>query len=79
MTIYTTAQVAALDQYQFGRETVRRRMAPFTCPNYRDGRHFGTGDAVGVLVPTTRGWICQCCDYREDWAHEFMSTMPAEG
>ena len=36
---------------------------PFTCGN--DSSH-------RPLLATTDGWICQDCDYTQDWAHEFM-------
>ena len=47
-------------------------MHPFTCPNRGDGKHFDNGIDKGALIPTVRGWICQCCDYTQDWAHDFM-------
>jgi hypothetical protein len=40
----------------------------FTCVRRDDGNHAGSG----ALVPTVRGWICQFCDYTQDWAHDFM-------
>ena len=39
----------------------------FTCPNHGDGHH-----KIDALVPTVRGWICQFCDYTQEWAHDGM-------
>jgi hypothetical protein len=41
---------------------------PFTCGN--DSRH-------RVLVATPNGWICEDCDYRQTWAHDFMAQNSA--
>jgi len=30
---------------------------PYTCDDGHD------------LIPTTEGWICKECDYKQDWAH----------
>lgn len=65
--IFTTEQVAHLHQFQ-----ASTAMHPFTCPNRGDGKHFDNGHDKGMLTPTVRGWICQCCDYTQDWAHDFM-------
>jgi hypothetical protein len=43
---------------------------PFTCGNRGD--HPELNYDKGVLIPTVRGWICQFCDYSQDWAHDFM-------
>jgi hypothetical protein len=65
--IFTPEQVASLWAYQFGPGNT---MHPFTCGN-RDDHPEIAGDK-GILVPTTRGWICPICDYKQDWAHDFM-------
>ena len=79
---FSAAQVERLHQYQFGPFASaedcmagrgRFRMHPFTCPNRGDGNHFDNGSDLGALIPTVRGWICQCCDYTQGWAHDFMS------
>ena len=45
---------------------------PFTCPNRGiDHDPYGLSD-LGALIPTLNGWICQYCDYTQDWAYEFM-------
>ena len=55
---FTTQEVAALHRYQFG-----NRFHPFTCPNRGDGNHFDNGSDLGrALIPTVRGWVCQCCE-----------------
>lgn len=64
---FTPAQVKALWRYQ--RANV---FHPFTCANRGDGNHFDNGIDLGGLIPTVNGWICQCCDYRQAWAHDFM-------
>lgn len=78
--VFTDEEVAALWRWQFGpwgdpfdpHATLRPRMHPFTCPNRGDGKHLEVGGDLGILVPTRRGWICLCCDYRQLWAHDFM-------
>ena len=81
--VFSKAQVARLHQYQFGpwanpltgepRGTPHRHH-PFTCPD-RDDHPVIAGDK-GILVPTVRGWICQCCGYTQDWAHEHVKGEP---
>lgn len=41
---------------------------PYTCPGGPPGncRKTPTG---GVLVATENGWICETCDYKQNWAH----------
>jgi hypothetical protein len=65
---FTPDQVAALDRYQHTGE-----FHPFTCPNRNDGKHRQNLIDLGGLVPTTRGWICQYCDYVQAWAHAWMA------
>lgn len=66
--IFTPEQVKKLDAYQKAGE-----FHPFTCPNRGDGNHFENGIDLGGLIPTVRGWICQSCEYTQDWAHGFMT------
>jgi hypothetical protein len=64
MTIHppwSAEQIAALNAFQHD-----GRFHPFTCGN--DSRH-------PVLVATPAGWICEACDYRQAWAHDFMSEQ----
>lgn len=73
--VFDPLTVARLWRYQFGPwrdpfepETDENaylpiRMHPFTCGN-RDDHPTIAGDK-GVLVPTTRGWICPICDYTQ--------------
>lgn len=70
---FTPDQVAALDKYQ--REG---RFHPFTCENRNDGKHRPNDIDLGGLIPTVRGWICQYCDYTQDWAHGFMKDNSSE-
>jgi hypothetical protein len=57
-------EVDALNRYQ-RRDDVHE----FTCPQDHDG-------ADPSLVATRQGWICPHCDYRQDWAHRAMLTLP---
>jgi len=82
MSVFTPEEVASLWRYQFGpwgspfdHDPVNPpRMHPFTCGN-RDGHPKIAGDK-GILVPTTRGWICPICDYTQDWAYDLMKRWP---
>ena len=56
---FTVDQVKSLSDWQNN-----GRVHPFMC-----GSHSGLGS---VLVPTVRGWICQFCEYTQEWAHDFM-------
>lgn len=53
--------VAALNTYQD-----HGRMHPFTC---------GVDSQHGALIAEHDGWRCAktWCDYRQNWAHEFMA------
>jgi hypothetical protein len=71
--VLTTDEVAALHRRQFGPWatqdvggfSVQARPHAYTCPNRGDGKHFDNGSDLGALIPTTRGWICQCCSYTQ--------------
>lgn len=76
---FTPQQVAALHRYQFGPWDPGNRFHPFTCPNRGDGNHFDIDRDHGILIPTVRGWICQCCDHEQNWCHEFMIGGPQPG
>ncbi len=41
---------------------------PFVCGNDHPGDR--------VLIAGADGWFCPTCDYRQDWAHEFMQHGP---
>lgn len=66
MPLWTQEQVDALNRYQQG------YMHPFTCANRGDGNHPTVGGDHGILTATVDGWICNHCDYTQDWAHDFM-------
>lgn len=66
---WSMEQVLALTRFQ-----TEALAHPFTCPNRHD--HPVIFGDNGVLIPTVRGWICQCCDYTQDWAHAFMARYP---
>lgn len=63
--VWTKEQVAKLTEFQRC-----GWVHAFTCGDRGD--HPVIDGDKGVLVATTRGWICQCCDYTQDWAHDFM-------
>jgi len=80
--VFTPEQVVALWRWQFGpwrgpfeeateeNKHLPVQMHPFTCANRGD--HPEMAGDKGVLVPTTRGWICPFCSYTQTWAHDFM-------
>lgn len=67
--IWTSEQVENLNNYQrYG------RVHPFTCRNRDRSTHpeqpeFGD---FGVLRATTQGWVCDSCQYTQNWAHDWM-------
>jgi hypothetical protein len=67
---WTPEQVVALQLFQDS-----GIFHPFTCGD-RDDHPDMNGDK-GILVPTVRGWICQFCDYTQDWAHDMMMDREA--
>jgi hypothetical protein len=73
------ATVAALNRWQ-----AAGFVHPFTCGGERSDavhRYYalaqGQGDR-GILVATRDGWVCPACDYRQDWAHDFMVSKPID-
>ena len=62
---FTPEQVQGLDLWQSA-----AGFHPSTCANRAD--HPVMDGDKGVLIPTVRGWVCQFCDYTQDWAHDFM-------
>jgi hypothetical protein len=66
--VWTQEQVDALNAQQ--RDS---RFHPYTCGK-RNSADFNHLDGEGVLVATRHGWVCQFCDYRQDWAHEIAAT-----
>lgn len=58
---FTLEQVVALNRWQ-----IRGNVHPFTCPT-----RAADGTAVD-LVAEAEGWRCPACDYRQNWAHDFM-------
>jgi hypothetical protein len=64
--IFTPEEVHSLNGYQ------NWGMAhPFTCGAGHRTEH---PDGEGLLIATTKGWVCPYCDYRQDWAHEQMKN-----
>ena len=69
---FTPEQVEALNHWQHS-----GKIHPFTCGGNRtDELHL---DGQGVLVATREGWVCPYCDYKQDWAHDFMAIWKCEG
>mgnify|MGYP003514327745 CR=1 FL=1 len=67
--IFTLGEVEKLHKHQFGPWAPFEQMHPYTCENRGDGKHFLNGGDLGILIPTIRGWVCQCCNYTQTWAH----------
>lgn len=75
---WTPEQVAALNRWQ-----TAGCVHPFTCGNDRTDEAHKTyaanvGEAPGMLIATTEGWLCGACDYRQTWAHDFMLDLPPD-
>ena len=62
--VFTPEEVHSLNEYQ-----AVGVMHPFTCGGGHRTEH---PDGEGILVATTAGWVCPYCDYRQDWAHDWM-------
>lgn len=78
--IFSPDQVASLWKRQFGPwETSESGLPimfhPYTCGNRNDGNHRHFGGDLGMLIPTVNGWICPCCDYKQDWAHSLDKSF----
>jgi hypothetical protein len=54
---WTDDQVESLNRYQ-----QEAFMHPFTCINSHT-----------FLRATTDGWVCDECDYKQNWCHAFMA------
>lgn len=65
MPVFTPEEVISLNAYQKS-----GAFHPFTCGGNRtDEKHL---DGEGLLVATEDGWICPYCDYKQDWAIDWM-------
>jgi len=64
--VFTPEEVLSLNEYQNSGV-----MHPFTCGGGHRTEH---PDGEGLLVATTQGWICPYCEYRQDWAHDWMKN-----
>ena len=58
--VFTPDEVASLNGFQES-----GMFHPFTC---------GTSSLHRDLVAAEDGWHCPECDYRQDWAHDFMKN-----
>lgn len=58
-TPWTQETVDALNRYQ-----QEGKFHPYTCPGNKPdcAKHRN-------LIATTDGWVCQCGEYKQDWAH----------
>lgn len=61
---WTPEQVEALNLWQEA-----GYVHPFMCPG-------ASGHSKGRLIAKTDGWHCPTCSYTQDWAHDFMLTLP---
>lgn len=62
---WTGEQVTGLNAYQ-----KNGQWHPFTC-----GNHDCPAPQHASLRATPDGWVCDFCDYTQDWAHAFMPEM----
>lgn len=66
---FTDEQVDALNYYQ--RSGI---FHPFTCPHRSEPGHDPNNPIdLGALVATPDGWVCEGCDYTQNWAHAEMA------
>lgn len=61
---FTPEQVKHLNNWQ---QTLP--VHPFTCGT-KEKHKEGDEDR---LIPTKDGWICLSCDYKQNWAHDYMA------
>lgn len=60
---FTAEQIEGLNRWQNA-----GYVHEFTCPtNHESSR---------TLIATEGGWHCPFCDYRQNWAHDFMASGP---
>lgn len=74
---WTPEQVERLNWYQsrLPPNAAMSRMV-FTCRRRNEAPHrLGLVDR-GVLRATPAGWVCDDCDYTQDWAYEAMLDVP---
>ena len=68
MTEWTDEEVAALTQRQ-----LNNQFHPYTCPG-TDERCTGNRE----LIPTNKGWVCDCGAYSQSWAHQADMTVSSD-
>ena len=51
---------------------------PFTCAYRGVKPHPWKGHDRGILIATNKGWICEFCDYTQDWAFSIQLEEPPE-
>ncbi len=56
----------------------RGDLHPYTCANRGDGNHPEVNGDRGVLRPTPDGWVCDHCEYRQNWAHGGVLRPPID-
>lgn len=61
-------QITQLNAYQ-----MNQHFHAFTCPNRGNGKHPEINGEKGRLLATPYGWVCNHCDYKQNWAHAFMT------
>lgn len=76
---FTLEQIEKLNEYQ-----TKGMFHPFTCCSPGDipeclrackkvDGQIIKGSSDGVLIATTKGWVCPCGKYTQDWAYNFMT------
>jgi hypothetical protein len=64
---WSNEQVANMNEFQ-----TNGRLHPFTCPNRGDGKHPERNGDHGTLRATNECLVCDDCEYKQYWAHDFM-------
>lgn len=66
---FTDEQVSCLNDYQnYG------KFHPFTCCSHEGCKRSSRPDS-GVLIASNEGWSCPCGNWKQDWAHAFMTSF----
>jgi hypothetical protein len=65
---WTLDQIANLNAYQ-----MNNHFHPLTCPNRGDEKHPEIQGEKGRLLASQYGWVCPHCNYKQNWAHSFMT------
>jgi hypothetical protein len=70
--VFTPEEVESLNAYQ-----ISGAFHPFTCGGDRTDKDHHDGE--GLLIATEDGWHCPFCEYRQQWAYDFMKNWSWKG